>query len=151
MPELITSGATALEVLADAIVAGGYGVEGVSLFMGLEVDGDLDAALATTIPAEVVIVTEGDGLPYLTMGLPVALEAPHIQVMVRGAVGDYPGPKRKAMGIRYHLAALANYQSRGLRLLTAAPLGSILPLGVDAEGRHRFTVNFNATTDPSYV
>ena len=151
MPSIIASGATALEVLTDAIAANGHGTIGTSIFMGLEVDGPVDAAADSIIPAAVVIVTEGDGIPDFTFGTPIALENPTVQVLVRGDVGDYTGPKRKAMTIRYEIASLRDYTSRGLRVLNANPLGSVLPLGTDAEGRHRFTVNFNATTDPSYV
>lgn len=149
MPSIIDS--TALEVVADAIASLGYGTEGTDMFLGLEVDGDIDTAGGLILPDALVIVTEGEGLPSLTMGTPVALENPVVQVLIRGAKDDYPGAKRKALGIRYGVAALSDYESRGLRLLTAAPLGSLLPLGPDTNGRPRFTVKFTATTDPSYT
>ncbi|WIC89049.1 minor capsid protein [Arthrobacter phage Ottawa] len=150
MPNLIPSGATALEVCADAIAAAGYAVEGSTMFLGLEVDGDIDKGLATIVADAITVVTEADGVPYLTYGLPVALENPRIQVITRGAPEDYPGPKQQAMRIRYHLASLHDYTSRGVTLHAAVPLGSILPLGKDANGRHRFSINFTATTSPSY-
>lgn len=141
--------ATALEVIADAIAAAGHGTIGTDLFMGLEVDGPVDSAADSEIPDAIVTVTEGEGIPEQTFGKAVALERPTITVTVRGETGDYIGPKLKAIAIRYEVAALSDYTSRGLRLLTANPLGSILPLGVDTEGRHRFSVKFNASADPN--
>lgn len=151
MPEVIASGATALEVIADAIAAAGIATEGADLWLGQELDGEVNTQYGTHIPDACVVVTEGDGLPSLTMGTAVALENPTVQVQVRGAVGDYLGPKKVALDIRYSVAALKDYTSRGVRLLSAPPLGSLLPLGPDANGRHRFTVKFTATTDPSYT
>lgn len=151
MPNLIPSGATALEVIADAISAWGYGTLGEGLFLGIEVDGPVDSAEDDFTPDAAVFVTEGEGIPDLTMGTAIALENPTITVTVRGQTGDYVGPKNIAMDIRYKVAALADYTSRGVRVLTANPLGSLLPLGPDTEGRHRMTVKFNVTTDPSYV
>ena len=150
MPNLIPSGATALEVCVDAIAAAGYAVEGQTMFLGLEVDGEVDAAVDSAIPDAITIVSEADGVPDLTFGTPVALENPRIQVITRGAPEDYTGPKQQAMRIRYHLASLADYTSRGLTMQACIPLGSLLPLGKDANGRHRFSINFTATTNPSY-
>lgn len=150
MPNLIASGATALEVCADAIHAAGLATEAVDMFLGTEIDGDIDKGLATIVPDVVTVVLEADGTPTLTMGLAVALENPRIQVITRGEPKDYVTPKRAAMRIRYELASLRDYTSRGLTMQTCLPLGSILPLGMDANGRHRFSVNFTATTNPSY-
>jgi hypothetical protein len=152
MPSLIGDGATALEVIHDAIGAGGLGyTSGTNLFMGLEPDGTLASATGTTIPDAAVFITEGDGIPDLTMGLPVAVERPTIQIMARGAKGDYLGPKQAAMLLRYFVASLENETRRGVTVTAAVPLGSVLPLGLDEAGRHRFTVNFNVAQEPTYV
>lgn len=149
MTPTIGDGATALEVIHDALAAAGYGTSGQDLFLGLEMDGEIDSTAATTVPDAITVLQEEDGIPTLTMGRPVALENPRIQVIMRGAPDDYIGPKRRAVSARYYIAGLTNYASRGVTILTALPLGSVLPLGKDPAGRHRFSINFTAVTEPT--
>lgn len=149
MTPLVGDGATALEVIHDALAAAGYGTPQQDLFMGLELDGEIDSSTGTNIPDAITVLQEEDGIPTLTMGRPVALENPRIQVIMRGAPGDYLGPKRRAVSARYYVAALSNYTARGVTMQTALPLGSVLPLGKDPAGRHRFSINFTAVTEPT--
>lgn len=151
MTPLVGDGATALEVIHDALAAAGYGTPLTDLWMGMEMDGEIDSGLGTNVPDAITVVVEEDGIPNLTMGTPVAMENPRIQVIMRGAPGDYLGPKRRAVSARYYIAALTNYASRGVTIQTALPLGSVLPLGKDAAGRHRFSINFTAVTEPTYA
>lgn len=141
-------GITALEACKAALVAAGYGVEGQDLFMGFGPDGIVDAALEERVPDEALFLTEGDGQPGLTMGLPVAIERPLITIRVRGTRGDYVGPKKRIMGARLTLAGLQDYQHGSVRLMAAVPQGSILPLEPDEAGRHEFTATFATATEP---
>lgn len=151
MTPVLADGATALDVIFEALAVAGYGTATQDLFVGLELDGEIDSAAATDIPDAITVVQEEDGIPTLTMGTPVALENPRIQVIMRGAPGDYQNPKRRAVSARYYIASLKDYAYQGVVLKTALPLGSVLPLGKDGAGRHRFSINFTAVTEPTNV
>lgn len=121
--------ATGLELVYDAIQA-------------LSPEGKTFLGHASNEDGLVREVTEGDALPHLTMGTGIAIEKQVIEVGVRGLPQDYRGPRNEALRIRYLICELRNYESRGLRLLTALPSGSILPLGPDGNQREQFTVRF---------
>lgn len=151
MIELVGGGATAGDIVMDAMAAAGLGTPAQDLFCLFLPDGDIDAALGTEVPGLVRVISEEDDQPHLTMGTIVALEGQRVQVIVRGAIGEDPlVAKAEALRIRYTIGALSDFESRGLKLLNASPQGSLLPLGRDARGREQFSLNFRTTMEPAY-
>lgn len=135
---------TGLEIVRDAIVNAGLGTAAVDLFMGSETDTEEGLPLH-------ILVTEFDGIPALTMGLPIAVEHQMVQVKVRGLPEDYTTPKDRAIRIRYTLARLGEHTTRGVRVLNVEPVGVVLALGRDSREREEFTANFNISWEPPYA
>lgn len=135
--------ATAVNVIYDAIKNDpAYAAAGGSIWVG---DAPSDEA---GLVREII---ETDGLPKMTMGLPVALETQQVSIGVRGAPRSYAVPRNEALRLRYTLASLRNYESRGLRLLTCMPVGGLRHMGKDANEREMFEILFDAVVEPSYA
>ena len=127
---------TVLEATAAAIVAAGQGTLGTDLFLQFMPD----------TPDLCVGVYEYQGRPPVeTMGarLPV-VEMPRVQVIVRGAVDDYPTARDRAVGIRAALAVISDQTFAGVVLMRLAASGTVMPMGVDEKQRPKVSANFQA-------
>lgn len=132
--------ATALELVADAIVEAGYGTLATDVFLTRD-PGTVTSGLCT-------IVQEGDGIPLATMGRAVAMETNLVTVIVYGDPEDYTTPRSRARALRYMLAAQGNYVSRSTTMLAAVPRGGVLPLGRDALSRELFSITLDVSWEP---
>lgn len=132
--------ATALEVIRDAIDA-------------QSTDGKTYIANAPSAATGIVreIVDDESPSPHLTFGTIVALEPWRVSIGVRGNPRDYATPRNEALRIRYLVASLNNYTSRGLRLLVALPVGGLRSIGQDSSEREQFSLLFDVIMEPSYV
>lgn len=136
-----TTAITALELVGDVIVEAGYGVAGTNLFLTRD-PGTNTAGLTT-------IVQEGDGIPLITMGRPVAVENNSVTIIVYGQPEDYEAPCLRARTLRYLIAAQTDYTSRGVKMHAAIPRGGALPLGRDALGREMFSITLDVSWEPA--
>jgi len=125
---------TILESVGDYLAAQGQGTLGTSLFL----------AVMPETPDALVAVYESSGLsPMETMGASAfAIDQPEIQVIVRGARGDYPTVRDKADTIRRLLAAVTETSISGIHIMRIRAEGSVLPMGEDENGRPMVSVNF---------
>lgn len=127
---------TILEATAAAIAAAGQGTSGVDLFMQFMPD----------TPDLCVAVYEYDGMPpedVMGQALP-KVEKPRVQVIVRGAVDDYPTARDRAVAIRTALCAVADSALAGVQVAALRPTGGVLPMGNDPQGRPKVAANFQA-------
>lgn len=125
---------TILEAVGDYLQAQGQGTLGTSLFL----------AVMPESPDALVAVYENSGLsPMETMGSAAwAVDQPELQVIARGARGDYPGARNRANTIRGILAAVTETSISGIHIMRIRAEGSVLPMGEDENGRPMVSVNF---------
>jgi hypothetical protein len=132
--------ATILEAVGDYLVTGGHGTLGTTLFLGVMPES----------PDVLVAVYETSGSsPQFTMGsAATAIDAPSLQVICRGSVGDYPTARDKAVTLRTYLGSLANVTISGINIMRVAPEGSVLPMGEDENRRPMVSINFSCMVRP---
>lgn len=132
--------ATILEAVGDYLAAQGQGTLGTSLFL----------AMMPETPDACVCIYESPGLaPMETMGSAAfAVEQPGLQVISRGARGDYPGARDKAVTIRGLLAAITETTISGIHIMRISADGSLTPVGEDQNGRPMVTTNFSCVVRP---
>ncbi len=132
---------TALELIADWLVSVTPGVainDGVYLQYKQEATGMV----------RYLEMEDGEGVA--TMGKNVAWENPTIIITVLGDVGKVQAPKDEAVRIKYKLAALVDYTSRGLTAHVASHV-RIQELGKDGNDRTAYTVTAELMVTPSYA
>ena len=131
---------TILEAVGDYLQAQTQGTLGVSLFLGMMPES----------PDACVCVYETSGLaPMLTMGSAAfAVDQPGLQVITRGARGDYPGARNRAVTIRGLLAAVTETTLSGIHIMRISADGSLLPMGEDQNGRPMVSMNFSCAVRP---
>lgn len=147
MPDIIPSGASALELVQKLIVDNTTPapVAGVGIFMGYHTSTPDD-------PARVYMVLPGpDRDPELTAGTIVAIEHTRVDVIVYGQPGEYKDVRNEAARVRYLILSQKEYTALGLRMLAALPEGGVEDLGRDPLDRHQFMVKFDILTEPTYV
>lgn len=130
---------TALDLVIDYIksVTPGYAAD--SIKASYTPDGTGLTRFVEEIPGDVL----------LTHGTTVGLEVPRIIITVRA--DTYQAAKDETLRLRYLLASVPAYASRGLDLIAAIPVGTIDDLGKDAKGRQAFETKFDLWTGPSYT
>jgi hypothetical protein len=125
---------TILEAIGNYLVAQGQGTLGTNLFL----------SRMPETPDACVCIYEGEGgLPEFTMGNTI-LDNPAIQIIVRGTREDYVTARDKAQTIRLLLAQLADQTLSGVTVLRVAPIGSVLPMGLDKNDRPMVSTNYRA-------
>jgi hypothetical protein len=131
---------TILEAIGDYLQAQGQGTLGTNLFLGMMPE----------TPDACVCVYESSGLaPMETMGTAAfAVEQPGLQVIARGARGDYPGARDKAVAVRALLAAVIETTISGIHVMRISADGSLLPMGEDQNGRPMVSTNFSCAVRP---
>lgn len=131
---------TILEAIGDYLQAQSQGTLGSTLFL----------AMMPETPDACVCVYESPGLaPMETMGSAAfAVEQPGLQVICRGAKGDYPGARNKAVTIRRLLAAITETSISGIHIMRISADGSLTPVGEDQNGRPMVTINFSCAVRP---
>lgn len=152
MPNLLPSGASALELVHDIIVANTTPapVDGVNMFIGY-------APSTTTLNSGYVYeILEGfqNPKPMITMGMPdIALDIQTVDLQVTATQPtDSFGPRNECRRLRYVIAGLSlNYVSQGLRMLYAESLGQVTPMGRDSLERPVYMCSFNCWTEPAHV
>ena len=129
-----------LEAVGDYVQAQGQGTLGVNLFLGMMPE----------TPDACVCIYESQGLaPMMTMGAAAfAVEQPGLQVIARGARGDYPGARDKAKAVRALLAAVTETTLSGVHVMRISADGSMLPMGEDQNGRPMVSTNFSCAVRP---
>jgi len=116
-------------------------IEGVDLFIG---------RIPAEAPDAVVLVQQYEGMaPSFTMGTQVsAMEAPRIQILVRGVREDYPGTYAWARLVRDTLAGWAVPDSTYFPYVARIePLNIPNPMPYDELERPSFTMNFEFHTN----
>lgn len=132
--------ATILEAVGDYLVAQAQGTLGTDLFLSV---------MPETPDALVAVYENTGGSPEFTMGAAAtAIDRPSIQVICRGARGDYPGARDKAQTIRGILGAVTQVTQSGIVILRIEPQGSVLPMGDDENLRPMISVNFDCMVLP---
>lgn len=131
---------TVLEAVGDYLAANGHGTLGTSLFL----------AVMPPEPDVVTCVYESPGYaPIETMGsAPWAVDRAGLQVICRGAQGDYPTVRDRAVAIRTLLAGVTDVTLSGVKVLRITPSGGVMPMGEDGSGRTMVSVNFDAMVLP---
>lgn len=131
---------TILEAVGDYLQAQGQGTLGTNLFL----------AMMPETPDALVCVYEGPGIaPLETMGSAAfAVDQPGLQVITRGARGDYPGARDKARAVRSLLAAVTETTLSGVHVMRISADGSLLPMGEDQNGRPMVSMNFSCAVRP---
>lgn len=126
--------ATILESVGDYLAAQGQGTLGASLFL----------AVMPETPDALVALYESSGLsPMETMGANAwVIDQPSIQVICRGARGDYPGARDKAQAIRALLASVTETSISGIHIMRIRSEGAVIPMGEDENGRPMVSANF---------
>lgn len=125
---------TILEAVGNYLVAQGQGTLGTNLFL----------SRMPETPDACVCIYEGEGgMPEFTMGSTI-LDNPAIQIIVRGTREDYVTARDKAQTIRLLLASVANQTLSGVTVLRIAPIGSVLPMGLDKNDRPMISTNYRA-------
>jgi hypothetical protein len=141
-PTLITGAPTAMELIADLIIAKTPGaVLNTDVFMAYTQDKNGLCRFVLDAPG---------GAPQFTMGTAVALEEAVIEVLVQGDPTDYVQARTEMMRLRYLIANQGEYTSRGLRMLYAQP-GNINSQGRDKRNQEIFSTMFTISLEPSYV
>lgn len=131
---------TILEAVGNYLAANGHGTLGTSLFL----------AVLPPDPDVVTCVYETPGYaPVQTMGAAAwAVDRPGLQVICRGAQGDYPTVRDRAEAIRALLGAVVDTTLSGVKVLRITPSGGVMPMGEDGTGRAMVSVNFDAMVLP---
>lgn len=132
--------ATILEALGNYLQAQSVGTLGTNLFLSTMPESP-DFLIA-------VYETSGEN-PMFTMGAAAtAIDRPSVQVLVRGARGDYVTARDTAYTIRGLLGALTNTTLSGVNVMRVEPQGWLLPLGDDENARPVISQNFDCMTRP---
>lgn len=136
---------TGQEIIQAMIIEGTYPVpvEGKNIWMGYSAPDD---SVTGFVYAVNLSPNASVGLTYGTI---VAVEYQQVDVVIRGDEGDYQGPMKEAMRIRYMIAG-SSYELNGVRMIVALPHGNIQPLGRDPLNRQNFMTSFDLTLEPSY-
>lgn len=131
---------TILEAVGDYLQAQGVGTLGTDLFL----------AVMPETPDACVCVYETQGFaPQETMGSAAfAVDRPGLQVICRGARGDYPGARDKAVSVRNLLAALLETTVSGVHILRVTADGGVAPMGEDQNGRPMVSSNYSCQVLP---
>lgn len=131
---------TFLESVGDYLQSQSQGTLGTNIFLGVMPES----------PDACVCVYEGPGIaPIETMGSAAfAVDQPGLQVISRGARGDYPGARNKARTIRGLLAAITETTISGIHIMRISADGSLLPMGEDQNGRPMISMNFSCAVRP---
>jgi hypothetical protein len=131
---------TVLEAVGDYLQAQGVGTLGTNVFL----------AVMPEAPEACVCVYETPGFaPMETMGSAgIAVDRSGLQVIARGARGDYPGARDKAQTVRTLLAAVVEQTLSGVHVLRITPDGAFLPMGEGPDGCPMVSVNFSCVVRP---
>lgn len=131
---------TILEAVGDYLQAQNQGTLGTNLFL----------AVMPESPDACVCIYDTPGLsPMMTMGSSAfAVEQPGLQVITRGARGDYPGARDKAKAVRALLAGIIETSISGIHIMRVEAEGSFLPMGEDQNGRPMISMNFSCAVRP---
>lgn len=141
-PTLLTGAPTAMELIADLIIAKTPGAAlDTDVFLGYQQDKNGLCRYVIDGPG---------GNPTFTMGKAVALEQAIVDVIVQGDPTDYVQSRTEMMRLRYIIANQGEYTSRGLRMLYAEP-GNISSQGRDKRNQEVFSTTFTVTLEPSYT
>jgi hypothetical protein len=128
-----------LEALADRLQSASVAFTAQNLYIGLMPDQ----------PDVCVALYEYAGAPPLEVLVSntATLERPSVQVMVRAGRNDYPTAKALMESVRNTLTDIANETISGERFLRVNQISSINALGVDDNGRPRFTLSLQAVVE----
>ena len=97
-------------------------------------------------PDSVVLVTHSGGTPSDPKFL---LDYPHVQVRVRGGIGNYRDAKLKAQEIKDLLLGMDPEDKTTARWVSVTLLSDIAFLGYDENDRPEFSVNFSMIIEPT--
>jgi hypothetical protein len=125
---------TILEAIGDYLQANGFGTQGTNIFL----------AVMPESPDTLITIYENSGnRPSFTMGAaPWAIDRPLIQVICRGARGDYPAARNRAEQIRALLGAVTDTTLSSVPVMRIESQGSIVPMGEDENLRPMVSINF---------
>jgi len=128
-----------LPELASKLVSASVGTLATDLFLGMIPDKpDLCVALyefSTVAPLE-------------TLGnMDATLERPGVQVLVRSGRNDYVSGRNKMVEVRNILTNITDETISGVRFLRVSPDSSINSIGVDENGRPKFTLTLSVVTE----
>lgn len=87
-------------------------------------------------------ITESDGSYLSTFAPGIAIEAPEVEIGIRGLAGDYQTPQREAKKLRKLLAMTRDYTLNDVTVMWFEPLGGIMYMGRDENRRVMFTLRF---------
>lgn len=132
---------TILEAVGTYLQSNNVGTLGTNLFL----------AVMPEAPDACVAVYETQGVaPLMTMNNTAAwaIDRPGLQVVVRGARGDYPAARDKADQIRALLAKVTDQSLSGINVMRISPSGAVSPVGNDDNQRPMISVNFDCMVRP---
>ena len=131
---------TILEALGTYLQTQGQGTLATDLFL---------AVMPESPDACVAVYENAGGRPEFTMGSAAwAIDRPAIQVICRGARGDYPTVRDKAESIRALLGAITDQTLSGINVMRVEVQGSVIPMGEDENLRPMISVNFDCMVRP---
>jgi hypothetical protein len=126
---------TLLDAIGTKLQTDGVGTLGTDIFL---------STMPETPDAIVAVYEYAGTSPDFTMGAGLyAIDHPNIQIRVRGARESYVTTAAKARAARDSLASVANTTLSGIAVARFSPNGSLNPLGMDANDRSLFTINFS--------
>jgi hypothetical protein len=132
-----------LDELGSFLASAGVGTVGADLFLAHEPP-DPDALIA--------LYEYGGSAPVHAQGADApALEMPRVQVVARGARGDYAEARARAERAYRSLDGIANRTIQNAWYVRVRALQSPFSLGPDANGRYRIAFNAEITKAPAPV
>lgn len=134
--------ATVIDELATYIAANVAGhTLAVNFFKGL---------LPDTPDLATALYEYGGSFGNLGFGVPgLKYESPAVQLVTRGAPGDYTTPRARIEALYKQLPRVQGQVLSGAYYLTIRPMQSPFPLEIDAANRKKFVVNFTIEKEMS--
>ena len=115
--------------------------EGTNVFLG---------TLPSTPDVCAAVFETGGTAPRYALGQAAPIfQVPGAQLIFRGAVSDYEGPRTVAKTAYDGFIALQNTDLTSVRYYLFQPLQAPFPIGEDKNGRVRIAFNMNFLKDPS--